>query len=335
MEGKSKFFPFRFAQNTDYLPNGILPAQQLAVWKDPDGQTLYLPLVPVMTSESAKPEKRQLYGAAIVHQADPKAADQKAMSVAHATHASEQPELTILFGSRARGDHHERSDIDIMLVQASEPNDQYKEVATRRAENTARKIYGRHLPVQLVWRTLNEFRERRRYTNSVETRAVREGTIMSGDPENPSAHNFEGEETEFDWSPYDEHLRHAESHLEMFQLAARMAPHNDMGIGQQAQNTLEFAMKALLEAHEAPYEGTHNIAHLLGNIRRGDDGLQNFSLSIPPDIYTAYEGDLQYRRRQQPRLTEFPDYLERTTSDAERIINRARQVRSQREQSNC
>ena len=263
--------------------------------------------------------------------------DPKALLVAQATQKVEQPELTILFGSRARGDHEERSDIDIMLIQAIEPRKEHKEAAVRKAEYTADEIYGQPVTVQLVWRTLDEFRKMRRYTNSVETRAAREGTIMPRDPESYSAHYYEEEETEFDfdWSPYDEHIRHAESHLEMFQLAAERAQHNDIGIGQQVQNTLEFAMKALLEAHGAPYEGTHNIAHLLGNVRRNDPELRDFRISIPPDVYSAYEGDLQYRRREQPKLTDFPDYRERTTADAERIINRAKQVRLQREGRNC
>ena len=257
--------------------------------------------------------------------------DPKALAVAQATQKVEQPDLTILFGSRARGDHDESSDIDIMLVQALEPREEHQEVAARNAENMAKEIYGHPMTVQLVWRTIDEFRKRRRYTNSVETRATREGTIMARDPENYSAHDYEDEDTEFDWSPYDEHIRHAESHLELFQLAAEMAQHNDIGIGQQAQNTLEFAMKALLEALKAPYQGTHNIAHLLGNVRHNDPGLRDFRLSIPPNVYSAYEGDQQYRRREQPKLTDFPDYRERTTADAGRIIDRAKQVRLQRD----
>ena len=35
--------------------------------------------------------------------------DPKALGVARATQKVEQPELTILFGSRARGDHDEQS----------------------------------------------------------------------------------------------------------------------------------------------------------------------------------------------------------------------------------
>ena len=50
--------------------------------------------------------------------------DAKALRVAQLVQQREQPELAILFGSRARGDHDEaQSDIDIMLVQAVAPGD--------------------------------------------------------------------------------------------------------------------------------------------------------------------------------------------------------------------
>ena len=154
---------------------------------------------------------------------------------------------------------------------------------------------------------------------------------MPRDPENHSSHDYEDEKTEYqyDWTTYDEHLRSAETHLNEFIF---MADHgrSDLVIGQQAQNTLEFAMKALLEAHQAPYRGTQNIGVLLGNIRHGNPEFQNFHLSIPPDVYTAYEGDQQHHPRSQPRLTDFPDYRERTTLDADTIMNRAGRIRAQR-----
>ena len=202
--------------------------------------------------------------------------------------------------------------------------------AVERAEKEASRTYGTPIAVQLAWRTRQEFRHNRRYSNSIETTAVREGTPMYREGGDYSYRDFEDEDTEFehDWSPYSEHLRHAEEHLQAFQGVDDLGL-SDTVIGQQAQNTLEFAMKALLEAHEAAYQNTHNIAHLLGNIRRHDPDLREFTLSIPPDVYTAYEGDLQYRRRQQPKLTDFPEYRRRTTADADRIIQQAKQVRGQ------
>ena len=48
--------------------------------------------------------------------------DPLALKVAQALHEREQPQATILFGSRARGDYDDRrSDIDIMQVNPYEP----------------------------------------------------------------------------------------------------------------------------------------------------------------------------------------------------------------------
>ena len=256
--------------------------------------------------------------------------DDRALKVAQLIRQREQPELTILFGSRARGDHQEpTSDIDVMLVQTPEPDDDHKKSAAKAATRAAKAAYGREVPVELVWRTLDEFRINRRYVNSVETNAVRDGVIMPGNPEEYSPSNYEEEETEYayDWTTYDERLRHAEIHLaELIFMAEN--DRSDTAIGSHSQKTLEHGMKALLEAHNAPYERTHNIGHLLGNIRRTDTELRELGLGISPDIYTAYEGDEEYRRRRQPLLTEQPGYLEKTVADAELIINRAKAVRA-------
>ena len=258
--------------------------------------------------------------------------DPKALVVAQATQKVEQPDLAILFGSRARGDHDESSDIDIMLVQPLEPSKEYKDAATRRAEDTAKDLYNRDVAVDLVWRTLEEFENKRKYANSIETRAVRQGTVMPRNPENYSDHDYEDEDTEYqvDWSIYDQRLSHAEIHLTGF-INNCEAGLNDILLGQQAQNVLEYGMKALLEAHDALYRNTHNIGELLGNIRHNDTDLETFRLSIPPDVYTEYEGEREYHTRTQPRLSDFPDFQERTIADALRIIDRAKQVRLQRD----
>ena len=59
--------------------------------------------------------------------------------------------------------------------------------------------------------------------------------------------------------------------------------------------------------------------------------MRDFSLQIPPDVYNEYAGDLAYNQRGQPELTSYPDYAEKTRVAVERIINRAREVRGQRE----
>ena len=259
--------------------------------------------------------------------------DQRALTVAQAVHERERPLATILFGSRARGDYEERrSDIDIMLVQAEEPDGEYQGSVEEWAGGVVRATYGRRVPVQLVWISEQGFNEGKRYINHVATQALFDGIIMTQDPE--EYHNRDAADAdadyEYDWTPYDERLRHAEAHLTAFQDLVDLG-RIDLLIGQQAQNALEHAMKALLEAHSARYQRTHNVGDLLGRVRDVDPEMREFAFSISPDIYTQYAGEqmcLLIRRR--PLLTDQANYQERTVADAQRIIDRAREVRQSR-----
>ena len=258
--------------------------------------------------------------------------DAKALAVAHAVQQREQPELTILYGSRSRGDHDEDwSDIDIMLVTAREANSTEREQAAEAARAVVSASYGHHVPVQLVWCTLETFRHNRRYTNSLETNAVRDGIVMPKDPEQYDSSHCEDAETEYeyDWSTYETRLEDAMEHLEEFRSLVERG-RSDQLIGLHAQRVLEHALKALLEAHRAEYRFNHEIGELLGNIRRVDPEMAEFSLSIDPSIYSRYAGRHAYVRPPAPMLlTVQPDYLARTVADAELIIERARVVRAQ------
>ena len=260
------------------------------------------------------------------------ACDPRALSVAQAVHERERPLATILFGSRARGDYEERrSDIDIMLVQPEVPDGEYTGSVEEWAEGVVRATYGRWVPVQLVWVSEEGFSEGTRYINHVATQALFDGVIMTQNPEEYHNRDADDEEAEYeyDWTPYAERMRHAEAHLEAFVLCVENGM-NDLIIGQQAQNTLEHAMKALLEAHRVRYQRTHNIGNLLGHIRHIDPELREFAISVAPDIYTKYAGEQAYELS-EPLLTDQPDYRERTVADAQRIINRAREVRQQQD----
>ena len=257
--------------------------------------------------------------------------DAKALQVARAVQQREQPELTILFGSRSRGDHNEDwSDIDIMLVTGHHPNGAAREQAAEAARAAVSANYEHHVPVQLVWCTLDAFRHNRRYTNSLETNAVRDGIIMPKDPEQYGSSHCEDAETEYeyDWSTYENRLEDATDHLEAFRTLAEQGL-SDQIIGRHAQGALEHGMKALLEDHRAQYRFSHDVGELLGNVRHVDPQMAEFSLSIDPDIYSHYAGRHAYVRPAAPMmLTNQPDYLARTVADAQLIIERARVVRS-------
>ena len=59
--------------------------------------------------------------------------------------------------------------------------------------------------------------------------------------------------------------------------------------------------------------------------------MRDFTLAIPPDVYTEHEGQAEYRQRQHPELTQFPDFVEQTQADVNTIIDRAKALRDQAE----
>ena len=261
-----------------------------------------------------------------------------ALSAAQAAQAAVTPDTVILFGSRARGDYRPDSDIDLLVITPQEPSPDRKAAIAATVGQTAHAVSGKAIDIQLVWRSQQEFHHNRRYTNSVETNAVREGILMPGNPgEYSSSYDAVETEYEYNWTNYDNRLYHAEQHLDLMQLAAASGK-SDLMIGQQAHNALEHAMKALLEAHEyghgAGYGNTHDIGQLLGNVRRLIPEMVDYRLSIEPDIYSEYAGRREYSdQRRNPTLTDQPDYLNRTTADVEFILNMARNARARRQQN--
>ena len=262
--------------------------------------------------------------------------DAKALAVAQLVQECAQPEFAVLFGSRARGDHNDlKSDIDVLLVAPAHPDAADRQAAELAARKATQVAYGRAVPVQLIWRTLAEFRHNRRYTNSVETHAIREGIVMPRDPNRYNAADYDDAENEYEynWTNYDNRMLHAELHLDMLQTAYETGKH-DLMIGQHAQNALEHGLKALLEAHGVSqgrgYRDTHDIGELLGNVRYRIPELQDFGLSIDPAIYSEYAGRGEYQEtRRHPELTGQTDYLPRTVADIEFIIGQARGARAQ------
>jgi len=82
------------------------------------------------------------------------------------------PVRIILFGSQARGDTHEHSDVDILLVLDSCP-DKHRAIAD--ALNT---LNGVPMSTDVVVTTLGEIAERGQLVGSVLRPALREGEVL-------------------------------------------------------------------------------------------------------------------------------------------------------------
>ena len=297
-----------------------------------------------------------------------KTADSRALAVARAVLEKHDPELVILFGSRSRGDYRWDSDVDLMLITNAAPPEQTEEPvlqtpdsrslkpgtqATWEAEQVSLSIYGRPIPVQMVWVTPEEYIHRRRFRNCLETVATREGTLMPRNPESYSSMGFneEYEPDEHDWERYESRLGEAEEARDYTEWQLRTNdknPAGDNAVGFNAQIGVESGMKALLEAWKGVegesgrnrYREDDSISQLLGQVRRADPEMSDFRLAMSPEIYQSYRGRQGYMRnnRKEPHLaiSIMEGGLEGAFRDINALIERAREVQAMaNRQSDC
>lgn len=256
--------------------------------------------------------------------------DPRALRVAQELHRAQQPEVTVLFGSRARGDYEEgRSDIDVLLVRDSVPNGEQENLIKEDAEKLARSLYGWTVPVQTVWCTNEDFDQMRRTVNHVVARALQDGVIMPRDPEDYDSRYGQHElDHSNEWTVTGERLRHAEQHLDVFNMliSSGRALMDDM-VGLHAHQALEHAIKAVISARGWQYKTTHNLNELVGDVRRADPEFR-FRLTIDGLIYNQYAGREEYRPTKTP-LTGIPNYEEATRADIQRLLERVREIQSE------
>ena len=107
--------------------------------------------------------------------------DPQALRIAQELHRSENPTLTVLFGSRARGDYAPgRSDLDILMVQDQPPTEEQDQRVKLRAQSLSASLYrGYWVPVQVLWMPLEEFENRKVGVNGVAAQAIDHGIILS------------------------------------------------------------------------------------------------------------------------------------------------------------
>ncbi len=253
--------------------------------------------------------------------------DPRALEIAHCLHRTEQPELTILFGSRARGDYEDgRSDIDIMLVQEHPPSEEQESRTRNQAETSAQELYRQEVPVQIIWKTSDEFNRMRRSVNHLVARALRDGVMMSRDTgDYSSGYNDNNEnDYEYEWTVTDERYRHAEKHLNTFNNLIDVGDHDDM-IGQHAQGAMEHALKSLISATHTAYDRIHDINQLTSDALRADSDFQ-FSQGIDGSIYNQYAGSQDYHPTQNP-ISDIADYRNIVNADVQAILARVREIR--------
>ena len=249
--------------------------------------------------------------------------DPRALLLAQELHQAEQPDITILFGSRARGDYREgQSDIDIMLVQEQPPSPEQQASAEHTARRCAAAQYDQPTPVQIVWQTQAEFKKMRRTINHVVANALRDGITM---PRNPEEYGYDhNDDYEYEWTVTDERYRHAENHIHAFD-ALIAAGADDTMIGQHAHGAMEHALKALISANGAEYPHLHDINLLTHDALVADPSF-DFNPTLDGSIYDQYAGDQEYRPTGTP-ISNIEHYQNIVNSDVQAILDRVQELR--------
>ena len=159
--------------------------------------------------QRVQPPLQQTRGGQILRKRKP---DPQAVSVTRQVHQLAHPLATILFGSRARGNHREdSSDIDILLVGEAPGTLQQESRMQREAQEISDAIYGRTVPTQVLWITREKFKQEEMFLNSVSTRAMLEGVVFSDHPEDFRS-RYDGEDPpppRYEWDTYQINLREA------------------------------------------------------------------------------------------------------------------------------
>ncbi len=211
--------------------------------------------------------------------------DDSARRVAGAVQEATGVDTCLLFGSRARGDHHAESDIDILVVH---PDISGLDRACRQAARTAvQRLYGTYLDTDVVILSSRLFAIAQHGRNHVAAEAVREGVTPMGfryrppSEEPPSREPQRLEAMERAWHATEQHTA-----LQVYRQSFPPGTHS-MLFGRAAQQVLEHALKGLIAAYGRKYSRTHNLVELSNQARTA---IPDLDLSSPLDHLSEFAG---------------------------------------------
>lgn len=247
--------------------------------------------------------------------------DTRALAVGQAVLRETGAQDVILFGSRARGDYRDDSDIDLLLIHPLWPDSDVREKA-RIAWGMAESLYGISIPVDVVSFTPGEFHHLRYSINSVAAIAAEEGITMDGQSAGDVYPNGD-EDYSNEWTNTGSRCYHARAHLRTL----RRAVEDDevlIMVGQQAHQAMEHAMKALISAGGRRYSHHHELLDLDSRMRQADTEFTH-PLESPLEALNDYSGRLKYNEPYAP-LGDYNELYRHVENDVTQIFRRVAEL---------
>ena len=234
--------------------------------------------------------------------------DAKAILVARTVEEIAAPDDIFLFGSRARGDWNDDSDIDIFTIADAEPATKERHRrALKAGQDRALEIYGHPVKIDLVRYSSADFERFRSARTHLTHHALKDGINMNCEP---AAHSDRYPEVEPDNRPdVEQRIINYQRQI----LAAESILEQGLGyeeVGQQFQRCLENAYKGFLAYLEYddgagnPWRRTHSLAALQAAIRTLPDG-QRILGDADFAFLDEYAIDAPYEGVQEPLPDEY------------------------------
>ena len=159
------------------------------------------------------------------------------------------PEQIILFGSRARGDYHEHSDVDLVVI--------FNEATGRAdlARQIKNKIACTGKTTDIIISTPPDMLRRATVVGTVERAAISDGRTLHlkgrGDPI---------------MERYDELMQRAYGDIRMAEAGLALDPPELFAVCYHAQQAIEKAVKAALMVDRIDYPFVHDLERLIPNV---------------------------------------------------------------------
>ena len=245
--------------------------------------------------------------------------DPQALRIAQELHRSENPTLTVLFGSRARGDYAPgRSDVDILMVQDQPPTEEQDQRVKLHAQSLSASLYrGYWVPVQVMWMPLEEFEKRKVGVTGMAARAIDHGIILSNSSTDYGTWSRRAQTSH--------HIRWAKRHLNFFLDGQLEREPTDHEVGVQAFLAIRDALKAVVYAQGEWCPDIEDVDMLIDLAARADPEF-DFRPTIEGDVYSQYSRARRDLPTERP-LSSVMNHREMLEKDLRKLLDRVDVVR--------
>lgn len=254
------------------------------------------------------------------------APDPKAIAAAKHLRQAIDADCVLLFGSRARTDWNDESDLDLVVLNNAAPD----QGTILNAQDTATKIagetFGRHITVDVLFMTHGDFNRLSRQTiNHVAARARKQGIFMPRNPEDYGSvygENYE-QNDQLEYQERERRISDANVHYRNMHGLLDLG-FEDKDTAFLAQQTIENAMKALISALGDEYSTHHSTRAFARDIRRLDPS-QDWRFASNLGQLDNFAGGNRYGPTIAPVL-DYREMANNVTQDLDLIYERIQEL---------